>query len=182
MGKITTEREDDVMPYSEVEFMIDSTNDMKMRSLIAFLYLTGCRISEALAMKREKIWFDDEFMVVDVKVLKRKNFSHIIKISNKAPFITNIIKWLNTLQLKDKIWHFSDNKNSARVMAWRELKKINSKTWPHLFRHTRMTNLAMMGATDVQLMVWAGWSDSRPAGVYVARSASMIEGLGRKLK
>jgi len=79
------------------------------------------------------------------------------------------------------LWHFSDNRDSNRVLAWRAIKKLNPTIYPHLFRHTRLTRLAEKGATAAQLMTWAGWKNIKMAATYVQRSEKLIEDLADKI-
>lgn len=193
MPKITTKRDDEVISPDEMKNIITKCDSARTRSLMAFMYLLGCRVSEALRLKKDKIWFDNEAMYAKVFVLKRNktradgtkkdsSFEHTVKISLNAPFVDVIREYWDKVLPEQKIWIYSANPNSNRVIAWCEMKKVSPKIWPHLFRHTRMTRLAEQGATEMQLMTWAGWSDARPAKDYVSRSSTLIEELGKKLK
>ena len=81
----------DQLPYSEktkITMTINETERMVLKafdifpddrkkalqagSLVAFLWISGCRISEALAVKKEDIKIDDHYLNITVKALKRK--------------------------------------------------------------------------------------------------------------
>jgi len=62
-----------------------------------------------------------------------------------------------------------------------EIKKLNPKVSPHVFRHTRLTKLALRGATGPDLMDWAGWTDIRPAAKYLHAAGKLAEKFADKI-
>jgi integrase len=178
-------QQDSPLSFNEVKEMIEKA-ESEMKEFIAFLYLTGCRISEALRVKVEDIWLEGDKVCFRIPILKTgKGGKHVIKISRNAPFMSLILeKWENKKannQINEPMFLFSQNLNSARVIAWRKMKKLNQRAYPHLFRHTRLTRLAEKGATASQLQTWAGWESIKMADIYVRRSAKMIEDLADKV-
>lgn len=69
----------------------------------------------------------------------------------------------------------------VRQKVLRELKKIEPLWFNHLFRHSRLSELASKGASDQYLTQFAGWEDSRPSKRYVhMRWQDLIEKVGEK--
>jgi integrase len=179
-------QQDTPLSFEEVKDMVERAKP-EIKELIAFLYLTGCRISEALRVKVEDVWLEgDDRACFRIPILKTgKGGKHVIKVSRNAPFLSLILeKWRHKKvnnQITEPLFFFSSNLNSARVMAWRKIKKLNPRVYPHLFRHTRLTRLAEKGATASQLQAWAGWESIKMADIYVRRTARMIEDLADKV-
>ena len=179
-------QQDSPLSFEEVKDMVERAKP-EVKELIAFLYLTGCRISEALRVKVEDVWLEgDDRACFRIPILKTgKGGKHVIKVSRNAPFLGLILeKWRHknvNNQITEPLFFFSSNLNSARVMAWRKIKKLNPRVYPHLFRHTRLTRLAEKGATASQLQAWAGWESIKMADIYVRRTARMIEDLADKV-
>jgi len=165
-----------IISWNEAERMINSCNDLEEQSLIAFLYMSGARISEVLALKRKNFWSDYQFLNVRIITLKRKgNILHertLFFDLNKTPFIDPLIDYLNSIQLREsKVWDWT------RVKAWRLIKRLEPSAWLHLFRHTRATLLAEKGATESQLIAWFGWTDGRPTQEYIQKSEKLTKPL-----
>lgn len=145
---------------------------LEFKSLIAFLWRSGVRVSEALAVKREDIRTDGKYLYVSYMPLK----THTIKPDSiTLPFELyddiekNLVNKLIITQAKKipaghKVWDLS------RITVWRNLSRI-ANLYPHNFRHTRATLLADAGAGEEQLKKWFGWSkQSKMSAIYVNRS------------
>jgi len=146
-----------IISWNEAERMINSCNDLEEQSLIAFLYMSGARISEVLALKRKGNILHERTLFFDL---------------NKTPFIDPLIDYLNSIQLREsKVWDWT------RVKAWRLIKRLEPSAWLHLFRHTRATLLAEKGATESQLIAWFGWTDGRPTQEYIQKSEKLTKPL-----
>jgi len=150
----------------------------KKQGLVAFLYLTGCRISEAIGnkstkyptqpIKRYQIEVkkhkgNDMLIVNNVPVLKRKGYilrNIPIVIEKEREFVEILLKYLETLQPNDALFPMT------RQTAWKIVYDIG--LWCHYFRHLRNTHLTIdYGLSGQELRALNGWSSSRPADVYV---------------
>lgn len=152
---------------SEVATMIYNAHEPWLKSLIAFLYLFGARITEALRLVPEDFKFEGNNLFVRIGILKRHSDkgpiepAHILKISREAPFMELLSQYVLAKRPGEKVWR------QHRGHVWRKIKQLNAKCSPHFFRHSRIFHLAELGATEADLMDWAGWSDPRPAGRYI---------------
>ena len=72
-------------------------------------------------------------------------------------------------------------KQRTRQNAWFKIKQVAKDVSPHLFRHDRLMKLAIRGATEAQLMDWAGWTDARPAGSYIRATGRLAAELSQKV-
>ncbi|MDI9644241.1 MAG: site-specific integrase [Candidatus Verstraetearchaeota archaeon] len=139
------------------------------KSLTAFLYLFGCRVSEALLLTPEHFKITKAKIMVTIPILKKRDTSgpyqnvHTLSVSRKAPFAELVVEWVEKHQAdpKQRLWR------RTRVRTWQVIKEANRNLSPHVFRHDRLSKLAMAEAPDVVLMRWAGWSDTRPAARYI---------------
>ncbi|MCD6360244.1 MAG: tyrosine-type recombinase/integrase [Armatimonadetes bacterium] len=167
--------------------MIENADRAWLKALIAFLYLFGVRITEALMLRRGDFSISGGKLVVRLRLLKKRKKSgpfadfHILRVSLEAPFIQHILYYLRGMEPDQRVWPLAENKNYARWKAWNEIKRLNRKCTPHIFRHSRLTKLALKGADAPVLMDWAGWSDPRPAGRYLHMSGSLAEKFADKV-
>jgi len=170
---------------AEVRDMIIRARWQWLKALIAFLYLFGCRVSEALNLYRKDVWVEGNYLVAKIGVLKRRrerrgpyeNIPHLIHVSLNAPFVKEVLlPYLNKIDDPNrKLW------GKSRQLVWLRLKELNPLISPHVFRHDRLMKLAMKGATEAQLMDWAGWSDPRPAGRYIRATGRLAAELADKV-
>jgi integrase len=174
----------DLTSLEEVRSMIARARWDWLKALIAFLYLYGCRISEALKLQRRNVWIEDEYLVAQIGVLKRRsgkgpyeNVPHLIHVSTDAPFVKDvIIPYLERIRDPDaKLFP------RTRQLVWTRLKELNPLVSPHVFRHDRLMKLALAGASEAQLMDWAGWTDPRPAGNYIRSTGRLAQELAEKV-
>lgn len=195
------------MPYSpkkktvletrEVEDMIVKAYDLfneeegkalRIASLTAFLWLAGCRISEALAVKREDVKMDEQYIYVTITPLKqwtktkngtkRKSIPVSLVFPRKKTIFTRLIidQTLET-GAEEKLW------DMARETAWRHIVALNPKIYPHIFRHSRATHLADKGIGDDQMKRWMGWSPkSNMPSTYIRYSKLQMSKIGAVLE
>ncbi len=172
-GIISREEVIQMINDADSVFAGDEEKITAIKALVAYLYLAGSRISEALTIKRKDVWTDKNFLNVKVKVLKRKDsfdFEIILPLpTDKEEIFTDlIIEKAKRTPPNEKMWDFD------RTTAWRYLTALNQTIYPHLFRHTRATMFADKGAADSQLRAWFGWTDGRPATKYIQRSSKQV--------
>jgi len=154
--------------HEEIASMIKKAKEPWLKAIIAFLYVFGCRISEALAMQKEDVWIERDTLCVNIPLLKRRKTkgpyerpAHILRVKINTPFIDEFIKYWEELPPYKKIFPHS------RWWTWKKIKETNKKISPHVFRHDRLTKIAMKKPNPFLLKEWAGWSDTRPAESYV---------------
>lgn len=168
---------------------INSLNRWHLTALSAFMYLTGARISEALAMKVSHIEEQENGVyIVNLKTLKSKIYPlrrlPISPAKSDKPFYRIFKNYLDSIGESDEgdfLFPFS-----SRYVVNNLLKKVYTdnilhldhinKKWierpyrmhPHYFRHCRLSHLAsVFGFGEIELMKFAGWSSTRPAIFYV---------------
>jgi len=176
----------EISTEAEIRQMIDKANGPWLKALIAFLYLYGSRISEALNLRRSNIWIEEDNIVAQIGVLKRKqekrgpyeSMPHLIHVSVSSPFVKDIlIPYLGGITDKNaKPFPYT------RQLVWLRMKELNELISPHVFRHDRLMKLALRRATEAELMDWAGWTDTRPAGDYIRATGRLAEHLSDKVE
>ena len=139
------------------------TNEQK--TFLAFLYLTGSRVSEALAMRyrdfRQEEILGNLVTFVTIPVLKHKtpDFRNIPLWVHKDEYklgalVTNYVALIPPEKNEySRIWERSRN------WAWLLVKKYIGKS-PHWLRHNRAAYLAtVLGWNEYKLVSYFNWSD-----------------------
>ena len=120
---------------------IDTTSWIGKRdyALILFLYATGTRISECLALSRDDI--DGEWLHIRHAKGEKERIVPIAKVSKDA-----INDYLNELKYeKDFIWCNYMGNTLSRISAYKITQKYLGVS-PHVLRHSYATSLIIGGA------------------------------------
>ncbi len=147
------------------------------------LYESGCRIGEILSLRIKHVQSVEHGMSLNVN---GKTGNRRVLIISSAPALAN---WLNLHPFKDDpeapLWVSVGSKNHAKQVMYhclnarlRKIAKraeIKKKVNPHMFRHSRATDLANL-LTEAQMKKYFGWTnDSKMASVYVHLSGRDVD-------
>ena len=174
---------EDVLSEEDILKLLNVTNDVRDKALIALIYDSGMRVGELLNMKIRDCDLKGALghVIVDGKTGMRK-----IPIMFSAPYLG---AYLNTLKNKkpvDFLWnargswsninHPIDRAGVAKVFRIAAAKAgISKRINPHSFRHARATYYANR-LTEQQLKQFFGWTaDSRMASTYVHLSGRDLD-------
>jgi len=175
----------EITTEEEVRDMIQRAKEPWLKAIIAFLYVFGCRISEAIKIRRKDVWIEGNYLVARIGVLKRKkekrgpyvNIPHLLHVNLNSPFVHDILlPYINSIEDRNERLF-----PRTRQLVWLRLKELNQLISPHVFRHDRLMKLALKGASEAQLMDWAGWSDPRPAQHYIRATGRLARQLADKV-
>ena len=178
---------DRLMPeylITEEEFnrLFNGADDLQTKLLIGLLYESGCRIGEILSLKIQNVSFNQYGAKLIVtgktgqrvipiiwfaKLLKQFIESHPLKENPEAPL------WFIKRGNEIRILRY----DAFRLRLKRLCEKvgIRKRIHPHLFRHSRLTELAKQLPEQI-LKQMAGWTnDSKMAKTYIHLSQKDIE-------
>lgn len=171
-----------IVTAEETLALIEKMGNPMDKSMVAMLYLFGCRPCELRMLEKKDIRVHEGEGKLWVNMPTRKkprNKTYLVTNTRwvwaflSDPLVDVIRNHIAELNNEEKPWHYGASEKSANVMLNRKLKTHNPNVCPYLFRHSRLTKLAENGATESELTLWAGWEDSRPAKNYVHRTKLM---------
>ena len=116
------------MEYEEFEQGIQDLPEQR-KAFLAILFFAGCRVSEALALTRDNISCTADTIYIEFKRLKGSKPTDPIPIPR-----TEITKYL--CEQYGKLFDFS------RVTAWRQVKRVFPRLYPHYFRMNRIVKIS----------------------------------------
>jgi len=166
---------EELITVDEVKAMTEATTNLRDKALVLTLYESGARAGELLSMKIKHVVFDKYGALV---MLKGKTGMRRIRLVASVPSLS---AWLNIHPYKDDkeawLWCGISNTNKGERLSYLGLTKllnnlakraeIKKKIHPHLFRHSRATELAKH-LTEAQLCQIMGWvQGSKQAATYV---------------
>ena len=134
------------------EFDLLLKNSGQIRSLISFLYYTGCRISEAINLDWRDVDFEENLISVFMSKVKKYKYIYINP---------KLKKELGEHQGQGKVFNYK-SRFSIRT-AWRKMETLSGiKSHPHKFRHTFATRV--LKKSDIKtLMSLGGWTSEKMA-------------------
>ena len=140
----------------------------ELAGLFAVLFETGCRVSEALELRKEMFVYDDEkwLTVYRAPVLKKKENAPIgdryrnIPILRSEPLVSPMMRYVSSCE--DRLF------NKTRQWAWYNIVKVDERWWCHRIRSERATQLHVEYGYEVpELMKFFNWSEPKEALEYV---------------
>lgn len=175
----------DLPTKEEIKAMAEAAINPADKAFIMVLYESACRVGELLNLKIKDVSSDQYgcVIMVDGKTGMRR-----IRLIDSSP---DLILWLNNYPEKNKRaspvfiqtlnnnnqYGKEHNHHTANHLLKRMAKRagITKRIHPHLFRHSRLTELAR-DFSESELKIMAGWTgSSNMAGVYVHLSGGDIE-------
>ena len=188
------------LDYWEAKAKMELLATPRDKALLAFLFLTGCRIEECckytkrvpqkdgtiktvqqgLPFEKRQIEVQEDFILIkDIRTLKRrKAVNRTIPIpinDSEAAFIAPLRAYLEGLRDDEPLFPFT------RQWAFTILSRVG--IFPHLMRHSRNTiNVRNYDLGGHHLQKFNGWSNSKSADAYLHLSVTDITDKMRKTK
>jgi len=175
---------EEILTPEEIKRIIQVADNFRDKALLFMLYETAARKGELLQLKIKHINFDKygalvilpqgkttsrrQRIIDAVPDLKKWIASHPDRDNPEAPL------WINIRSHKNRT--LSGAALKAKINVLSERAGIKKNTYPHLFRHSRLTEMAKQGFNEAELRIFAGWSqDSTMPKVYIHLSGADVE-------
>jgi len=175
--RIHTKR--DHLTRDQVAFIIDKLERFDMKALTAILYLTGARINEALELRRDNFYMEDDKLCIDIPTLKRDKVVRDVMtfrrtqkfIPDKIPFWRLISMFINDVET-DVLFQFTDRWYQIKLknIGDKYTEHVGGAVWSHLFRHTRLQSNADSGMPITAQMHFSGHKQTKGLEPYLSRS------------
>ncbi|MEE9378864.1 MAG: tyrosine-type recombinase/integrase [Candidatus Lokiarchaeia archaeon] len=170
-GKPREINENELITREDLELILKNSN-LKLRTLIIVMYEGALRRGEVLGIKFKHITFKGDYANLFVKESKTKERN--IPLFDSIPYLK---EWFNanSFEQDDYIFEYKSarNLNSTLIGIKKRLIEKYGNKWeskplnPHIFRHSRLTELAIDDFNEPSLRKFAGWTkDSQMAKIY----------------
>lgn len=166
----------DVLTEEDIQQLLESTDNILHRAVIAVLYDTGTRIGEFLGIKLKDIEFKNNHAIISVD---GKTGRRTIPILKSVPHLS---RWIEEHPLKNDsnayLWTSKSNRYKNRSLNYAGIKKIINNAFNrtninkprncHWFRHSKASSLEIDGYNDEIKRKYMGWKPgSKMTEVYV---------------
>lgn len=140
--------------------------DLATHSFTRFIAETGCRISEALAMRIERVDLENGIVVLESLKKRRTGIFRTVPISSE---LCRLMAAQHATTGESRIWTWS------RMTAWRKLRQVfdacglnGVHATPRGLRHGFATAAVTAGVPLPVIQRWMGHSDIRTTTIYMA--------------
>ena len=175
----------EVLSITDIENMINFYNhetylDSRNRTLIDFLYSTGCRVTELCDINLSDIDLDEKYLKLKGKGSKER----IVPIGSKL--YKNLLEYLNVrskfLQNRGEPLFLSKSKNKLdRTAVFRIIKKtanhisLQADVHPHTLRHSAATHMLEGGCDLRTVQEFLGHSSVSTTQIYTKVTKEFLE-------
>ena len=143
------------------------------KSFIAFLYWFGVRKSEALERVKDDFTIQGNLLIVNCPA-KKGGEREPLEVPMDYPYVDLILKQLESARRTlanptRRVWNISP------VTAWRIVKRVMPKKYPHYFRLNRATRFLEDPTTTIpEMKAWFGWKSTDTINDYIGYSRRHI--------
>jgi integrase len=167
---------DELLTMEDVKKIADSTNNLRDRAFVLFLYESGARIGEIMSIRVKN--FEDDKFGAKVLIPEGKTGPRSIRIIASAPAISNWLTQHPDRRNKNSLLFCGiSNYKKGMSIVYQNFRKMLRKAAekadvdkpvnPHHWRHSRASELAKK-LTEAQLCEYMGWiTGSKEAATYV---------------
>ena len=174
-----------VLSPNEIDKLIDFYNhdlfiSSRNKTLIDFMYSTGCRVSEIINVEESDIDLEEAFVRLEGKGSKQR----IVPLGSKV--VINLENYL-PLRNKDrknknnKLFISKSYKNLDRTAVFRIIKStgvkagINKELYPHILRHSAATHMLEGGCDLRTVQEFLGHSSVSTTQIYTKVTKAFLE-------
>ncbi len=172
---------EDLLDRKDIEAMIIASNTIRDKALISVLYEAGIRVGELCSIQIKDVNFNESGVKIKVS---GKTGERVIPLVTSLNYLRELLTvhpdrentdsylFVSTWEKLHPITYDGLRATLKRIGKRAGLKK---RIHPHVFRHSRATELATQ-LTEFQMKQYFGWTkDSKIASVYVHLSARDLE-------
>ena len=174
-----------VLSPNEIDKLIDFYNhdlfiSSRNKTIIDFMYSTGCRVSELINVEESDIDIEEAFVRLEGKGSKQRivplGSKVLINLENYLPLRTKDRKNKN-----NKLFISKSYKNLDRTAVFRIIKStgvkagINKELYPHILRHSAATHMLEGGCDLRTVQEFLGHSSVSTTQIYTKVTKAFLE-------
>lgn len=154
----------------DVQKMLERCKNEEQKVLIILLYLTGARPIEIISLRKKDFLFLGNELHIRLATAKG-GIERTLPFALETPFLDILLSYLNGISDPERsVFSFRTTTRIKQIVNEVSLGEL----CPYNFRHSRLSKLAMMGATFHELMYWKGAKDTRSVSDYLYRNPAVL--------
>ena len=175
---------EELLTEEDILRMLDVAYHARDKAFVHVLYESACRVGEILTLKIKTVQFDKYGAQI---IVSGKTGMRRVRLVSSVP---SLAAWLSSHPFRDNpsaaLWiSIATNGNSeplgygGAVQLLRDIARragVKKRVHPHLFRHSRLTELAKAGIGESILKEFAGWTQgSAQPAIYIHLSGKNVD-------
>ena len=174
-----------VLSPDEIDQLIDFYNhdvfiSSRNKTLIDFMYSTGCRVSELINVEESDIDIEEAFVRLEGKGSKQRivplGSKVLINLENYLPLRTKDRKNKNNKLFISKSYQNLDRTAVFRIIKSTGVKAgINKELYPHILRHSAATHMLEGGCDLRTVQEFLGHSSVSTTQIYTKVTKAFLE-------
>jgi integrase len=152
-----TLRPEDILTPDDVNLLIEHTDSHYFKAIIAFVYETGCRISEAKKLRWKDLIDTTDGMIVSIPTQKTASGYRKVILPFSSQYLKNL-KLFSYAKDEDIIFHFSYDWENMELHSITKRAGITKPVTYHKLRHAQATQLVKEGMQEALIRKKLGWS------------------------
>jgi integrase/recombinase XerD len=157
----------DVLSKVEVKLLLENTENLKHKSIIALIYSCGLRRSEIVNLRLKDIDFNR--MLIKICGAKGKKDRYVQLSSGLQPMINEYIRQYNPKEFLFNgqiILHYTGSSILKIIQQAAKRAGINKRVYPHILRHSFATHHLEQGTDLRYIQEWLGHESSKTTEIY----------------
>lgn len=147
----------DYWSREQIQEILDATSNQSHKMLFTYLWMTGCRITEAISLRKADLDFDS--YLIKIRWLKNRKYNY--RQIPMHPNLRSLMSLYTSVKKADELVF-----DISRQRAWQLIKK-HANGNPHKFRHSFAVNWLKCGGDIVTLSKMLGHSDVKITMIYL---------------
>lgn len=160
-----TLKSDDILSTDDINKMLEATDSLYYKAMIAFLYETGCRFSEAHVLKYKDFMETNEGMIVNIGTTKTSAGYRKTILPFSAQYIRNLKVYVSG-KPDDIVFSVCNWQSNNMLHMIAKEAGITKPISCHKFRHGQATVMVQLGYNEAIIRKKLGWT---PTSGMIAR-------------
>lgn len=175
---------DELLSETDILKMLDAARHPRDKAFVHVLYESACRVGELLTLGIKHVQFDKFGAQI---IVSGKTGMRRVRLVSSVP---SLAAWLSSHPFRDDpsapLWTslatnggYAPLGYAGSVQLVRNVAKgagVKKRIHPHLFRHSRLTELAKAGVGESILKEFAGWAPgSEQPAIYIHLSGKNVD-------
>lgn len=156
-----------ILTVEDVNKLIESTDSLYYKALMAFLFESGCRISEARSLLWKDFTNTTEGLIVHIKTKKTSAGIRKLILPNSSQYIKNWHAY-SYGKPEDAVFPISLAQSNTMFKQIAKEAGISKSVHCHAFRHAQATDMVHRGYNETIIRKKLGWT---PTSGMIARYA-----------
>ncbi len=167
----------DLLGEQDILKMLKIMKNPRDRAILALMYDAGLRVGEILRLKKGDIHLENKPATITIPVEAKTGGTTDLPIDFSNTYLAAYLETIKDKSDNDALWGVMRVNEGKDALTYNNIRKIikqaafdagiRKRVWPHLLRHSRITQYRRQGLSDAGAKAYFRWAkDTRMLAVY----------------